>query len=58
LSLLFRPPGPQTVTDQAGVTWNVEAVYGTCALAAIFTMGTFLILALLKLTERSSPAHR
>jgi uncharacterized membrane protein len=51
LTFLFRPPGPPTVTDPAGVTWNVAAIYGACALAAIFGMGAFLVLALIRLTE-------
>jgi putative membrane protein len=50
-AMLFLPPGPPTVTDQAGVIWNVEALYGVCALAALFTMGAFSMLALLRLTE-------
>lgn len=52
MSLLFLPAGAATVTDQAGVIWNVEALYGVCALAGIFTMGAFTMLALLRLTER------
>ena len=52
VTLLFLPPGPPTITDQAGVIWNVEALYGVCALAGIFTMGAFSMLALLRLTER------
>lgn len=40
------------VSDQAGVVWQVGALYGTCALAAIFTMGAFSALALLRLAER------
>jgi putative membrane protein len=52
LTALLHPPGPATVTDPAGVTWNVAALYGTCALAAIFAMGAFAVLALLRFTER------
>jgi uncharacterized membrane protein len=48
---LFHPAGPATVTDAAGVTWNVAALYGTCALAAIFAMGAFAVLALLRFTD-------
>lgn len=54
VTLPFLPPGPPTVTDPAGVIWNVEALYGVCALAGIFTMGAFAMLALLRLTERVS----
>jgi putative membrane protein len=49
VALLFLHPGPPAVADQAGVIWNVEALYGVCALAGIFTMGAFSTLALLKL---------
>jgi hypothetical protein len=42
-----------TVADQAGVIWNVEALYGACALAGIFTMGAFLVLAMLRLSGRT-----
>lgn len=52
MTLLFLPAGAATITDQAGVIWNVEALYGVCALAGIFTMGAFSMLALLRLTER------
>jgi hypothetical protein len=52
LTALFHPAGPSSVTDPAGVTWNVAALYGTCALAAIFAMGAFAVLALLRFTER------
>jgi uncharacterized membrane protein len=52
IAWLLLPPGPATVTDQAGVIWNVEALYGVCALAGIFTMGAFSMLALLRFTER------
>ena len=52
VTLLFLPAGAATVRDQAGVIWNVEALYGVCALAGIFTMGAFSLLALLRLTER------
>jgi putative membrane protein len=54
LTALFHPGGPATVTDPAGVTWSVAALYGTCALAAIFVMGAFAVLALLRFTERVS----
>jgi uncharacterized membrane protein len=52
VTLLFLPVGAATIVDQAGVIWNVEALYGVCALAGIFTMGAFSMLALLRLTER------
>ena len=53
VTLLFLPAGPETIADQVGVVWNVDALYGVCALAAIFTMGAFSVLALLRLIERS-----
>ena len=53
VTLLFMPAGPATVTDQAGAVRNVEALYGVCALAAIFTIGAFSVLALLRLTGPS-----
>src|SRR6201988_733666 len=52
VTLLFLPAGTATIIDQAGVIWNVKALYGVCALASIFTMGAFSMLALLRLTER------
>jgi putative membrane protein len=52
VTLLFLHPAEATVLDKAGVIWNVEALYGVCALAGIFTMGAFSMLALLRLTER------
>lgn len=51
-TLLFRAPGSPTVIDPAGVTWSVAAIYGACAVAAIFAVGPFLVLALIRLTER------
>ena len=49
VTLQILRSGPPTVADQAGVIWNVEALYGVCALAGIFTMGAFSALALLRL---------
>ena len=54
VTLLFLPAGAATVRDQAGVIWNVEALYGICALAGIFTMGAFSLLALLRTHGESS----
>jgi len=53
MTFFLLPPGPATVTDQAGVIWKVTALYGVCALTAIFTMGAFSVLAVLRLTEQS-----
>ncbi|MEA3042448.1 MAG: hypothetical protein QOH47_286 [Sphingomonadales bacterium] len=52
LTFLSHSAEQATVSDQAGVAWQVGALYGTCALAAIFTMGAFTVLALLRLAER------
>jgi putative membrane protein len=52
VTLLFPPTGAATIIDQAGVIWTGDALYGVCALAGIFTMGAFFMLALLRLTER------
>jgi len=54
VTLLFPPSGPTTVTDPAGVVWNVAALYGVVALAGIFTMGAFSLLAVLRLVERAA----
>jgi putative membrane protein len=43
--------GPATVTDQSGVVWRVDAVTRSCALAAVFGMLPFLVLAWVRLRE-------
>lgn len=40
-----------TVTDPAGVVWRVQDIYVATGLVAIFTMGTFTLLGLVKLLE-------
>jgi uncharacterized membrane protein len=42
-----------TVTDPAGVVWRVQDIYAVTRLVAIFTMGAFTILGLVKLMEVS-----
>lgn len=42
-----------TVTDPAGVIWHVQAIYAVTGMVAMFTMGTFTILGLVKLIEVS-----
>jgi uncharacterized membrane protein len=42
-----------TVTDPAGVVWRVQDIYAVTGLVAIFTMGAFTILGLVKLMEVS-----
>jgi len=56
VTLLFPPSGPTTVTDPAGVVWNVAALYGVVALAGIFAMGAFSLLGVLRLVEKAVPA--
>lgn len=43
-----------TVTDPAGMIWHLHDIYAVTGLIAIFTMGTFTILGLVKLMELSS----
>ncbi|MCE7984446.1 MAG: carotenoid biosynthesis protein [Caldilinea sp. CFX5] len=42
-----------TVTDPAGMVWRVQDIYAVTGLVAIFTMGAFTILGLVKLLEVS-----
>lgn len=42
-----------TVTDPAGVVWRVQDIYAVTGLVAIFTMGAFTLLGLVKLLEVS-----
>jgi uncharacterized membrane protein len=42
-----------SITDPAGVLWRVQDIYAVTGLVAIFTMGTFTILGLVKLMELS-----
>jgi uncharacterized membrane protein len=42
-----------TVTDPAGIVWRLQDIYAVTGLIAIFTMGAFTILGLVKLTEIS-----
>jgi uncharacterized membrane protein len=44
-----------TVTDAAGMIWRLQDIYAVTGLMAIFTMGVFTILGLVKLME-GSPA--
>lgn len=46
-----------TVTDRAGVVWRLQDIYAVTGLVALFTMGTFTILGLVKLME-VSPANQ
>jgi len=40
-----------TVTDPAGMVWRLQDIYGVTGLIAMFTMGAFTILGLVKLME-------
>lgn len=42
-----------TVADPAGVVWRVQDIYAVTGLAAIFTMGAFILLGLVKLLDVS-----
>lgn len=42
-----------TVTDPAGVVWRLQDIYTVTGLVAIFTMGSFTLLGLVKLMEIS-----
>lgn len=46
-----------TVTDPAGVVWRLQDIYAVTGLAAIFTMGAFTILGLVKLMEIPPVVH-
>ena len=55
--LLFIPrPGPSLVTDPAGKQWQVSSITAACALATIFTMGSFALLAWARLRGRDPQA--
>jgi putative membrane protein len=40
-----------TITDPAGVVWRLQDIYAVTGLVAIFTMGTFTMLGLVKVME-------
>jgi putative membrane protein len=42
-----------TITDPAGMVWRLQDIYAVTGLIAIFTMGVFTILGLMKLLELS-----
>ena len=42
-----------TVTDPGGMVWRLQDIYAVTGLIAIFTMGTFTTLGLVKLLELS-----
>ena len=48
---------PSVAADPAGIEWRVSDINGICALAAIFIMGAFVVLALARLSD-STPDFR
>jgi uncharacterized membrane protein len=50
VAVVLPPQGAMMVTDPVGGVWNVAALYATCAIAGIFTMGAFATLAVMRLT--------
>lgn len=50
LALASAPGG--TVTDHAGVTWRLADIHTTAALAAMFVMGAFALIATVRIVER------
>jgi uncharacterized membrane protein len=46
------PQTPDPVVDASGKLWSLRSVTGACALATVFTMGTFLLLACIRLADR------
>ncbi|MGH9761719.1 MAG: carotenoid biosynthesis protein, partial [Blastocatellia bacterium] len=49
--LVLPRAGFSSVTDAAGVQWNVSDITGTCALVSIFLMGAFCLLAWVRLAD-------
>lgn len=43
----------ETVTDPAGMVWRIQDIYEVAGLIALFTMGTFTVLGLVKLMKVS-----
>jgi len=56
LLLVIPRPGFSLVTDPTGKEWQVSSITAACALASIFTMGAFALLAWIRLTGRDSEA--
>lgn len=49
--LIIPAPGPAAIADPAGIQWKVSDITGVCALASIFTMGAFAVLAWLRIAH-------
>ncbi len=56
--LVIPPAGLTVVSDPSGAQWKVSDITGACALASIFTMGAFALLAWVRLTEQKAEAAR
>ena len=56
LLLVIPRPGFSLVTEPTGKEWQVSSITAACALASIFTMGAFALLAWIRLTGRDSEA--
>jgi uncharacterized membrane protein len=50
------PPAPDPVVDATGRLWPLRSITGACALATVFTMGAFLLLACIRLADRPRSA--
>jgi Carotenoid biosynthesis protein len=46
------PQTPDPVADATGRLWPLRSITGACALATVFTMGAFLLLACIRLADR------
>ncbi len=57
LLLLIPRPGLSHVTDATGKVWQVSSITAACAVASIFIMGGFALLAWIRLTDRSTEAQ-
>lgn len=50
--LLFTHPTAALVADPSGKLWDFRSIAQTCALTTVFTMGTFLLLAWIRVADR------
>jgi hypothetical protein len=58
LLLAIPRAGLAVVSDHTGKQWNVSSIAGCCALVSIFTMGTFAVLAWMRLSHHDGEAQR
>jgi uncharacterized membrane protein len=52
LLLLIPAGGAPTVVDASGAVWKLRDIFGACAVASVFTMGTFAVVAWARLMEQ------